>query len=44
MLFLNLPPVRSFFELGPETVVGNGWSYVLPFMLVLQAIINHLYG
>lgn len=30
--FLGWQPVRTFFELGSAPVVGNGWSYVFPFL------------
>jgi hypothetical protein len=35
---LNLPEVKSFFELGPETVVGSAWSMALGWLFFLFLI------
>ena len=32
---LNLPIVKSFFEIGPETVVSSGWSTAFGWILFL---------
>lgn len=32
---LNLPEVKSFFEMSSETVVGSGWSSALTWLILV---------
>lgn len=36
---LNSAAARSFFEMGPEQVVGNPWSAVLGILLLIGALL-----
>ena len=37
---LSLPWLQSFFGLGSETVIGNGWSYAVPAILCTVALFS----
>lgn len=35
---LNIPGVKAFFELGPETIVGSSWSGALSWLALMLGV------